>query len=98
MKQSLLIILILIKIMPVFLAQHIEFKAENFPNDKPGFKKAVANLERGDKYFEEGNAKYEKALEYYLKAHEFNPNHARLNYQIGIIYNAMNLKPQAAEF
>lgn len=98
MKQSLLIILILIKIMPVFLAQHVEFKAENFPNDKPGFKKAVANLERGDKYFEEGNAKYEKALEYYLKAHEFNPNHARLNYQIGIIYNAMNLKPQAAEF
>ncbi|MCX7743485.1 MAG: OmpA family protein [Flavobacteriales bacterium] len=97
MKQILLLFILFINILGYF-AQHVEFKAENFPNDKPGFKKAVANLERGDKYFEEGSVKYEKALEYYLKAHEFNPNHARLNYQIGIIYNAMNLKEQAAEF
>ncbi len=98
MKKNLLALFFFVSIIPLLFAQHVEFKAENFPNDKAGFKKAVSNYERGDKYFEQGTAYYEKALEYYLKAHAFNSNHARLNYQIGMIYNAMNLKSEAADF
>lgn len=98
MKKNLPALIVFFAFMPLLFAQHVEFKAENFPNDKPGFKKAVSNYERGDKYFEQGTSYYEKALDYYLKAYAFNSSHARLNYQIGMIYNAMNLKSDAADF
>lgn len=70
-------------------AQNVEFKASNFPNDRKGFKEALGNYRRGMKYFEMGPSYFEAALDYYLKAEAFNPNEARLNYNIGFIYNTL---------
>lgn len=70
-------------------AQNVEFKSSNFPNDKPRFKKAMSDYRKGMKYFEMGPNYFSEALEYYLKAEEFNPNDAKLNYQIGVVYNVL---------
>ncbi len=68
------------------VAQNVEFTRSNFPNDRSGLREASRNLRRGDRLFEQGGGKYDLALEYYLKAHNFNPKNAWLNYKIGVCY------------
>ncbi len=76
--------------------QNVEFKSANFKDDKDGLKKATDNIKSGDEFFELGNEaifqvqspglNYELALNHYLKAQEFNPNNALLNFKIGVCY------------
>ncbi len=68
------------------LTQNVEFTRDYFPDDRQGLREAIRNARTGDKYFQMGGGKYEKALEYYLKAHNFNPDNALLNYRIGVCY------------
>lgn len=78
--------------------QNVEFKKQNFPNDPEGFRKAYEALQMGDEQLSLGPSGFEKALRYYLEAYRFNPNNADLNYKLGIIYNAMGLKGEAADY
>ena len=73
-------------------AQDVEFKASNFKDQKEGFKLASDNLKTGDQYFEKAKSaitkadveeSYKRALEFYKKAHDFNPDNAALNYKTG---------------
>ncbi|MBI2967711.1 MAG: PD40 domain-containing protein [Bacteroidetes bacterium] len=61
-------------------SQNKEFTKQNFP-DAAGLKEAVKNLKTGDMYYQ--RLIHSTALEYYLKAHEFNPDNAELNLKIG---------------
>jgi len=93
------IIFIWILLAPVFaFAQSLDFKKSNFPNDPEGFDKAYQNLLKGDEQFSIGPNAYEKALRFYLEANRFNPNNSDLNYKIGTIYNALELKGDAASY
>lgn len=77
-------------------AQDVEFKAANFKDGKEGFKKAKEAIDKGDEYFVLGNEaifavkspgiNYKLALEQFMKAQDFNPNSALLNYKIGVCY------------
>ncbi len=67
-------------------AQNIEFTKQNFPNDKKGLKEAQNNIAMGDKFYIAGPGKYYDAIESYMKAYNFNPNNALLNYKIGKCY------------
>ena len=70
-------------------AQDVLFKKSNFKDDKDGLKIALKNKKEGDTYFELGIPKilkikgsikeFEKALEFYLKAQDFNSNNYDLN-------------------
>lgn len=64
------------------------FEKENFPKeDKEKFKDALKNIKLGDKFYEYGSrATYIQALEYYLKANDFNPSNSALLYKIGNCY------------
>jgi len=66
--------------------QNVEFKKTNFKDDKEGFNKAMDQLLDGEDYYEQGGSYYTMALENFLKANEFNPNNADLNYKIGVCY------------
>jgi len=81
---------IIFLISTTLLSQNIEFEKANFPNDKNGLKEAKRNLEDGDAYFnksqKDGYRLYSDALEFYLKANNFNPENALLNYRIGVCY------------
>lgn len=68
------------------LAQkNVPFEKEFFKDRKDEFKEAVRNLEKGDELLEIDQA-YDKALEFYLKAYDVNPNNAELCYKIGKCY------------
>lgn len=96
MKKALTVLLILLPAM--LWAQSVDFKKQNFPNDPQGFEKALANYNKGVDFYQRGPRFFEKSLKYLLDANQFNPNNSDLNYSIGNIYNALNLKGEAAEY
>jgi outer membrane protein OmpA-like peptidoglycan-associated protein/tetratricopeptide (TPR) repeat protein len=67
-------------------AQSVEFEKKNFPGKEKEFKDAKFNFNSGKKYYEIGKGMYLTALDYLLKAQDFNPNNAELNYMIGTCY------------
>jgi len=74
-------------------SQNIEFTKSNFPGKLNELTKAEKNLTVGDKAFNDGY--YRLALTYYLRANEFNPNNADLNFNIGICYLNSSFKNKA---
>lgn len=79
-------IIIFLSFANVLQAQNVEFTKGNFPNDKKGLKDAQNNVLNGDKMYVLGIGRYTDALEFYLKANDFNSNNAVLNYKIGKCY------------
>jgi outer membrane protein OmpA-like peptidoglycan-associated protein/tetratricopeptide (TPR) repeat protein len=82
----------------LFAQTNVEFTEKNFPDNKTGLKSAQANFEKGDEEYYLGPQAWEGALKFYLKANEFNPNNARLNFQIASIYRQFNNTHTAADF
>jgi outer membrane protein OmpA-like peptidoglycan-associated protein len=74
---------------------NVEFKKDNFKDKKDQFKEAVKNLDQGDSYYKQGAVGYSLALPLYLKANDFNPNNAMLNYKIGVCYLSSPFKWKA---
>jgi len=89
-------------------AQDVEFKAGNFKEDKEGFTKANAAFEKGNEYWELGNAQvfivkspkllYWKALEQYAIAYKFNPKSAQLNFEMGVCYAHSSYKEKCIPY
>ncbi len=98
MKKILYIILVIAFVAQVS-AQNVEFEKKNFKNDKDGFKIAEENLKIGEEnYILDMRGNYIIALEYFLKANQFNPNNAVLNYNIGVCYVKGTSQEKALEF
>lgn len=77
---------------------NVEFTRDNFPNDKPGLKQALKNIDRGDEfYLADDYIKY-LAIDHYLKAYQFNPNNAQLNFKLGICYLHSPNKHKSLEY
>ena len=81
MRNKLLLALLTIGLF--INAQNVAFKKKNF-EDQEAFKIAQKNLKEGNKKYI--SKSYSDALPYFLKANEFNPNNADLNFKIGISY------------
>lgn len=97
MKKTLTVIIMFL--LPALMwAQSVEFKKQNFPNDPKGFDKALSNYNKGIDFYQRGPRYFEQSLKFLLEANSFNPNNSDLNYAIGTIYNALNLKGEAAEY
>jgi len=84
-------------ILTIFLSfniysQNIEFSKENFLGKKKELGDALKNIKEGDKYFDLGYGNYFTAIDYYVKANDFNPNNSELNYKIGRAYLNTNQK------
>ncbi len=75
------------------MAQNVEFSKANFPGRINELSKAEKELKDGDRDFNDGF--YRLALQRYLKANDFNPNNADLNYNIGICYLNSSFKNKA---
>ncbi|HEX3007341.1 MAG TPA: tetratricopeptide repeat protein, partial [Bacteroidales bacterium] len=63
-----------------------------------GFLDALDNIDRGNKWARKGTGALDKANEYYLKAHEYNPSCPELNYKIGLCYLRIGDNAKALEF
>lgn len=79
MKKALLTIISLLFCF-MAAAQSIDFTPENFPNDKKGVKEAKKQMKEGEKLLADGL--FREAYEQFSKAQKFNPNNARLNYDL----------------
>ncbi len=84
MIRQIIISLILVWMASTLAAQNIPFDKSYFKDRKKEFKDARNYYEDGDDYFE--NGQYYLALKSYLKAQDFNPDNARLNFQVGMSY------------
>ncbi len=83
MRYIVLFVLISLSVVG-FSQQQVDFEKKNFPNDKEGFKKAVEEYETGEHLYHQGEFQLKNALRHLKKAYAFNPNHAKLNYMIGM--------------
>ena len=75
------------------------FDKDFFPSDqKDALKAAIKQIKEGDKYYEDKIPIYDLAIEYYLKANEFNSDNALLNYKIGKCYLNTIQKPKSRKY
>lgn len=79
--------------IPDTFAQNVDFTKANFPGQTNELSKADKNLQIGDKAFNDGY--YRVALQHYLRANDFNPNSADLNFNIGLSYLNSSSKNKA---
>ena len=94
-----LIILLGFLLMPETAnAQNKEFTKAFFPDDSKGLREARRNIRDGDRLFEQGGGNIIIALEYYLRAHNFNPDNALLNMRIGECYMNTPRVDKSVEF
>ncbi len=100
--RVLLPVLSVLMTMPLLMAQekNIAFIKQNFPKEKHALlKDALRNISEGDLFYQYGSrATYLQALDYYLRANDFNPNNDELNYKIGKCYLVSLEKSKAVFF
>ena len=79
-------VLFFVSIVNIDAQMNPKIKRSDFKRVDVGFKEAWSFLKQAEKYYEAGQGTYDKALENYLKAYEYNETHAALNYKIGVCY------------
>jgi len=63
-----------------------------------GFKEAWESVKEGDRSFKEGLGTYPMARDHYLYALQYNPDHAALNYKLGVCYLFTDNKYEAINY
>ena len=63
-----------------------------------GYKEAWESVKQGNRNFTAGLGTYKMARDHYLFAHQYNPNHAGLNYKLGVCYLFTDNKYEAIEY
>jgi len=63
-----------------------------------GYKEAWASIKEADKNFKEGPGTYPTARDHYLFALQYNPDHAALNYKLGVCYLYTDNKYEAIDY
>ena len=97
--KLLLFLLSLLVLVPATAQNDTPFDKEFFPiEQKDALKDAKKQIKEGDKLYEDDIPIYDLAIEYYLKANEFNPNNALLNYKIGKCYLKTIQKPKSLTY
>lgn len=86
----------------VFSQTNVEFTKKAFSGKTKELKVALKELSQGDDLFEQAlmpnSGNYSQALNHFLKAQEFNPDNAVLNYKIGKCYLNSYDKTKAAPY
>jgi outer membrane protein OmpA-like peptidoglycan-associated protein/tetratricopeptide (TPR) repeat protein len=95
-----IIISLIAYLLPHLLLAQQEIKVPNksLKVTWAGFADALENIQKGDKWAGKGRGAYPKALEYYLKAFEYNPNCPELNCKIGMCYLKTDSKTKAMSY
>ena len=74
----------------VFSQVNVEFSKKNFPDKTKELRTALKEMGSGDDLYDQAtlpnSGNFALALDHFLKAQDFNPNNALLNYKIGKCY------------
>jgi len=85
--------IIILSFYSFLFSQNTSFTKASFPEKGKELKAALKNIKKGSKAFDK-EADYRNAAFYFLKANEFNPNNAELNYKIFLCYNHLRKKEE----
>jgi len=78
---------------------NVEFEKKSFPDKKDELKEAIKEIREGDAIWDMNMPNvYPVAIPHYLKAQNFNPNNALLNFRIGVAYLQTHEKGKAYEY
>ncbi len=86
MKRLLPFLLFMIVAGGMRAQRNVEFTKANFPDRKAELKAALQDINDGDYYFSKGRQSIIYALQFYIRANDFNPDNAELNFKIGKCY------------
>lgn len=98
LHQRLFWIMVLLTLQAGAYAQNVEFTRSAFPDQAAALRQSSRNMKTGETLFEQGGARTLESLTYLMKAQEFNPNNANLNYMIGRVLLRTVQYAQAVEF
>lgn len=103
MNKKLLITIIASVLLILTLADgqaqtFFKIKKADFLKEEAGFKEAYDQVKNGDKYFRLGTGAYKLALEYYLRAKNYDEYNPGLNYKIGVAYLYSDEKWNASKY
>lgn len=86
-KITFLLALLIFVSSATYAQENPKILKDEFKITEVGFKDAWKNIKKGNKYYRQGlKGSYQMALEYYLKAVEYNEDYAPLLYKIGVCY------------
>lgn len=84
---------------PGWSQEQVKITSKTFKTEiEAGYKEAWASVKAGDRYFKEGLGTYPMARDHYLFAHQYNPEHAGLNYKLGVCYLYTDNKYEAIDY
>ena len=90
MMRNILLLFVFLALQPIIVRaqkqKNVEFRIENFRKQVPALKRAMQDIKDGDYYYAKGRRNISVALDYYVRANDFNPNNAKLNYKIAKCY------------
>ena len=87
MRQYIFSFLFIFIAISTIAQRNVPFEKKQFPGQKDKYKEAVKSIKAGDELYDMDNyGGYMRALEFYLKANQFNPDNDMLNYKIGTSY------------
>ena len=79
--------------------ENVKISSKSFKtNIEAGYKEAWASVKEGDRYFRDGVGTYPMARDHYLYALQYNPEHAALNYKLGVCYLFTDNKYEAIDY
>ena len=76
----------------------IPFEKQFFKEQKDLLKEALRNIKDGDMIYEIGFSVWPRAIEFYEKANDFNPDNSYLNYKLGNCYLYSIHKSRSLDF
>lgn len=88
MKKFLTLVLLSIFFLtPIFSQEKVKIKKKEFFTTDIEFKEAWKSYKKGNKYFKQKKkGSYQLAVDELTKAYEYNPDYAKLNFQLGVAY------------
>ena len=90
---------ILLSYSPAWSQEDVKISRKSFKTGiDTGFKEAWESVKEGDRNFKYGLGTYHLARDHYLFAHQYNPEHAGLNYKLGVCYLYTDNKYEAINF
>ena len=90
---------ILLSYGPAWSQEDVKISNKSFKTGiDTGHKEAWESVKEGERNFKDGLGTYHMARDHYLYAHQYNPDHAGLNYKLGVCYLYTDNKYEAINF
>lgn len=97
-KVTCLVVLLFLSVISIQAQENVKIRRSKFIHGREGFREAWKAVKAGDEAFLQGKGAFKQARQNYLKAWNYNPDVAELNYKLGVCYLFTDDKFQAIAY